>query len=737
MSICALCLLAGCVTADSSLPGITGVSSIGFMDADGAKLSAIVVAYNTELSGAAVSAEDYEIDVFQPAWNDSCVNYGAGSIGDIVSVYVNDEADVSEEGDSGKGRFVIIEVYTDYLLSSEQSFTSTMSVAVRQVRDINAAGKVIPASAAAVTNYEDVQSYNSYHDIWTTVRSPLYGTYTIRGVEGFRYFTDSEEYGTPDGEPFRAEHCFNEQDGLYYDISLSYALYVPEDYDPSGSYALVTIENPAANEGTHPFVSVTQTRSPAVMASAWAADQVRDNFGLDGIIVVVPTVTQRVNDNACTPAQYEALVRLWDYLIAEYAINTDHVYGIGQSVGGMVLMETNRNRDNFFAGIMMYENQWAQNYYKDTLFARGMLSSEAAAATAPMHYPRTDSYITWDYYYDEKGEKVYEGHDPYNYYYLISDDNVLVMNLRSNNLSNNTWQELSYLYSDLTGYEIPRLIVDSTAPVEEQNAAIREYLSSRPDYNGTEMGLGWISFENGSNGFSARKVDAGYEWLLSQTRSTELSRPKLDINRPFELAEVQITDGTRLMAGFTDAAGNPVYYRTAKAGTGTQFYNTCWLNMATVLDAIPGWLPEGMSWNEGVAGAYIESVTPISGPDGRLTAVAVGYSEDMSGAVIRLKGDEIIGLDGTVRDDIRIVLDPYDLYDEDGNKIECSITNVYISQKPQLSATAERGTGSGCYVIVVLDTDSQASAVSLVQRTTIRTDRVIANATSKVYSSEE
>jgi predicted peptidase len=712
-------------------PGISGVSAIGFVDTDGAKLSAIAVEYNVDLAGASVDANTYDIDIYQADWNDSCVNSGNGQVGDITKVYINDKPEISAAGGATSGKYVIIEVYTDYLYSSEQSFLQSMAVGVTQKTDLTAGANTVAATGREITNYVAVTSKN-FRGEEVTKNNALYGTYAISGIEGYQFYTNLTSYGTPDGPAYHVEDCFDEKDGLYYDFDVSYALYVPQDYDPSGSYAMVVVDNPAANAGTHPLQSVLETRSPALLATDWAQNQVKDNFGLDGLIVVVPVVEARVDDNACTPGQYEALLALWDHIQEEYSIDKDHVYGIGQSVGGMVLMETNRNRDNYFAGILMFENQWAQNYYKDGLFIRNMASSAETAATAPMHYPRTDGDITWNFYYDEQGNQVTEDHDPYNLYYLISDDNIMVMNRSSNNLSNDTWRELSYLYSDLVGYSIDQCIVNSADSIEDQEAAIQAYLDQGSTYNGQEMGLRWVTFENGSNGYSARKVNSGYAWLLSQSRTDEMSRSKLDVNKPFELADTQIQDESRQVVSYTDQDGNPIYYKTGKAGAGTQFYNTSWLNLTTIADAAPGWLPEGMSWETGVKAAAIEGVTAIT-DGGKLTAVAIEYSTDMKDIVVNLKGDDIIGLDGTVRQDIKIVLDPYDFYDADGKQIDAAITNIYVSDSATVRSDAQRGSGSGNYVIVELDTDAQTDTVGVIQRTTIRTNDAIATATATLY----
>ncbi len=693
---------------------IQSVTAIGFVDIDGAKLQAIAVRYSVDLTGADVAAGTYKIETGAVKMPE---NLGTGKVGDITAVYVNDEPAVSEDGGSGTGHYVIIEVYTDYLAAQELSFTTSLPCSVKQTGTITADNAVIAPGAEKVANYT---TDNSGRQTLTE------DGFIIPDIAGFQWFTDYPGSYGADGPSFVAYDCFDEKSGESVECHVGYGLCLPEDWHEGGNYALVVLDNPATNETTHPIASVLETRSPAVYASQWAQDLVKRTHGLDGLIVVVPVVTARVDDNACSPAEYEALVQLWDYIQETYGVDENYVYGSGQSVGGMVLLETNRNRDNYFAGLMLYEDQWAQNYYKDTLFIRNQASDERTAAEAPMHYPRVKEYLTWDYYLDTDGNPVYEGHDPNNYYYLISDDNILIMNRMGNNLSNDTWRELAYLYEDLTGAVVEQHTVSSKLSLEDRDADIAAYLAGEGD-----TGIKWVSFESGSNGYTCRQVMAGYEWLLTQTRQTEIAREKLDINKPFEAAASQIQTEERAIH-FTDADGNPIYYITAKAGAGTQFYNTCWLNMADIADAAPGWLPEGMSWSAGVSGASIQSAVAINDASGKLAAVAVEYDKDMENLVVNLKGDDIIGLDGNVRDDIRIVLDPYEFYDG-GDLIDCRITNIYVNSDAAVRPGAERSSGSGNYVIVELDTDSAAGEIGVKQITTIRTDTLIASASCKIY----
>lgn len=700
-ALCAMCAC-GKGKTDASGNPIKSITAIGFMDYDGPKLKAMALEYEQDLTGANVDKSTYEIAVLSSI---NCDYIGNGKIGDIVNVYVNDKIETSERGGSGSGKYVIIEVFTDYTSATNLVYTRTMSARAKQVKDIELGdGTVIPA-------YDEFA--NNISGATTTSYS-----FVFPELEGFKYYTNNPgEYGA-DGGAWHVENCFNQQDGKYYDVDVSYALYLPEGYSENGRYAMVTIQNPAAAASTHPLTSVLTYRSASVYVSDWAQQLVKDEHGLDGLIVLVPVVTQRVNDNGGTPAEYEAIVNLWDHVIEEYHVDSDYVYGSGQSVGGMILLETNRNRDNFFAGMLLYDDQWAQNYYIDTIFARDMVALSATANTAEMHYPRNNGTITWDYSLDTAGEKVYEGHDPYNYYYLISDDNILVLNCTDNNLSNDAWTELKYLYYDTTGYELERLVIDAADGLDKQNSELSEYLGRNNALN-----INWASLENATEGFHNRKLTESYEWLLSQNRREEVSREKLDLNKPFELADEQLTTDER-KTDFTLKDGSPVYYLTAKQGAGTQFYNSAWFNTNVIADAVPGWLPAGMSWETGVSGAHIESVTAIGS-----NAVAIEYDVNMENIVINLKGDKVYNhISGEYRDNDLIAVDPYEFYDADGNRIECTIKNVYVSQTAEVRSGAERGSGTGCYVIVEFEGGLSAAPAGVVQLTTVRTNTVIASA---------
>jgi hypothetical protein len=139
-----------------------------------------------------------------------------------------------------------------------------------------------------------------------------------------------------------------------------------------------------------------------------------------------------------------------------------------------------------------------------------------------------------------------------------------------------------------------------------------------------------------------------------------------------------------------------------------------------------------MSWDVGVKAATIQSVQAL-GTDGNYTAVAVEYDVDMENVLMHLVGDAVVNSQGVAYDDYFVTNPPFDFYDADGNKIDCEIVNYSVSSSAAVVDGAERGTGTGNYVIIELASPVSAKPVGAIQRTTVITDTAISSATSKLY----
>ena len=133
---------------------------------------------------------------------------------------------------------------------------------------------------------------------------------------------------------------------------LQYQLFVPESYDPSGSYPLIQFI---------PDSSVVGKGADAVLTQGWGglvwateAEQAKHPA-----FVLVPVFTETiVDDNFNHSAQIEVALRLIQSLTEEYAIDTNRLYTTGQSMGGMTSFYLNATYPDFFAASLFVGSQW-------------------------------------------------------------------------------------------------------------------------------------------------------------------------------------------------------------------------------------------------------------------------------------------------------------------------------------------------------------------------------------------
>lgn len=222
-------------TADQA---IRDARTVGFVDTDGSKLKAIVLAYDRPIPAAAVDVSTFAIEDYGMTLREQDLTQGT-SPGALKRVYVNDVPDTDAAGGKASGSYVILEVNTDYQTGRfPRSYAITMYAGVTQQKAIRTAEGIILPSDQAVTNYTK-ETYVGY-DPQTGKRRPpesynyaKEGGYQIKGIEEYQLHT------IEDGTAFHATHCFDEANGKYWDFDLPYALYVPADYSPQKKCGLV------------------------------------------------------------------------------------------------------------------------------------------------------------------------------------------------------------------------------------------------------------------------------------------------------------------------------------------------------------------------------------------------------------------------------------------------------------------------------------------------------------------
>lgn len=571
---------------------ILGIETYGFVDTDGAKVAEIVVHYNVDLTGAEIDTSYYAVT--NRGTDATNVEVGnAETAGQIKSVSVD-------------GSDVHIYVNTDYQLGNVAKYHQAMYASVEQVKDIVVGDVTIPATEEAVKNYTEStggqgggqggqgggQGGNAGGGPGGgpggnagggggmmggmgggSSKTVDPGTYHIAGAEDFLLFGDvaNSPFGRVDGPAFHAVHCWEEATGEYVDVDLPYALYVPADYNAGKEYALVLQIEDAGSLSDDPMIGITESQGAVNFASEAAQKLVQDVHGLAGVIVVVPEINNSLRstrDNYSTSAAVPATWQLLDSLTEKYNISENHIYGTGQSMGGMQVVAMAAQRDNYFAAVWANGCQWGNNYNLDAPYSdRG---NEAVYYEAP-----ADGTIIWTE--DADGNPV----NYRNWYYLVSDDNMLLTNCEGDKFSSTVWKELKWLYNDLAGAEIPHVSWNPLDTSVDQEAIANSILKQNNDF-----GFYWTSFSGGSHMATwiySHGVWAHTEWLLSQDRATELARAKLDLDKPFELADEQIQTADRAYDGG--------YFLTGKAGAGTADYNSGLFNMngQAAEGREPGW----------------------------------------------------------------------------------------------------------------------------------------------------
>ena len=565
-------------SAEGADEAITAMKALGFVDTDGSKLKAIALTYDREIPASAISKDTFQVKDYGTTLSEKDLTQGKDA-GVISKVYVNSSPAVSKKG-TASGRYVIIEVNRGYQTGRfPRSYKITMAASVKQVKDIQTEeGTILPSKEGKKNSVP--YTYISCDPQTGKNRAPeqydyaVDGTYTIDGLSGYELHTIEK------GNAFRAYHCFDEANGKYWDFDLPYALYVPKDYNPSGKYGLVLHIHDAGSMSSDPMLTLTESQAAANYASPWFQNLAKEK-GLDGVIVLCPAVAEfypmdkenpeyslrMARDNWTLSCAAPAIWELMDHITRTYSIDRNRIYGSGQSMGGMTVMAMASQRDNYFAALLPMSCKWGNNMDKSYPFNGETYYSAPAAGS-----------IIWKK--DSHGNPC----DYNNWFYMISDDNILFLNTKGENA------EYRILYHDLAGVDIPSadLLLDSTTTAEKRSAAIRS-LTAQKNSTGIYQATLTGNVSHMSAWFYGHGTPACYEWLLSQTRKTEMARKKLPLNRPFALADKQVQTDDRLFYEDRRNPDNKIYYPTGKRGSGTSDYNSGLTALGSSAVLPPGW----------------------------------------------------------------------------------------------------------------------------------------------------
>lgn len=137
-------------------------------------------------------------------------------------------------------------------------------------------------------------------------------------------------------------------------LSITYNVYLPEEYDASASYPMVVFIGDSSCAGNDAAVSLTQGRGALV----WATEEWQL---VNPTIVAVPTYPETILDDhgSYTTTEYVELTKRYiDFMSSEYAVDTNRIYGTGQSMGCMTILILASEYPDLYAACMFVDGQW-------------------------------------------------------------------------------------------------------------------------------------------------------------------------------------------------------------------------------------------------------------------------------------------------------------------------------------------------------------------------------------------
>lgn len=504
--------------AASADEAMANIYSYGFVDLEGAKPSAVIIEYDREIAADSVSAAAYAVtnyvirqeeafgyqETIEQDYDDT-----PGNEGRIIGVYVNDKPEISATGGTIRGKYVILELNTAYMMSGQNlPYTTSMMAGVKQIKDVRYAdGTSIAAGSKEMANYR------------ISKEQGIYGgktkTRTVIDTDTSKILLP--EFGAESGwkqhfigkNAFFAKHCYSEYTGKYEDFELPYSIYVPPReilMSHKGKIPLVLHMEHAGGNDIDPMSAVTSSRAAVKLADpAWQKEH--------PAIILVPQIEESRRSTDDFMASSEANTAVWelvDNVMETYRdyIDENRIYGTGQSMGGMTILNMAAQRDNFFAGISVVGAQWGNNYNK-----------EHQHNGAPARTPENDPVSFSGFGLDRENYR--------NWYYMVSDDNILVQTCSGDPLATGLWSDFAAYYA-AANLEIPHAEWDPYLPPAEQETLGKSILSKNDTTPGT--GIHWASFTRGSHMSTWKygyRLDYPLQWLFAQTRESEKRRGKI------------------------------------------------------------------------------------------------------------------------------------------------------------------------------------------------------------------
>jgi len=205
-------------------------------------------------------------------------------------------------------------------------------------------------SAVACGQTEETDSTSSVTESTETETETAEAETTSTGTVDNSFAEDTDALVDAYADSFEQVEYTDDETGL----TVTYNIYLPEDYDESEEYPMVVFIADSSCAGDDATASLTQGRGALV----WASDEWQ---AANPSIVLVPTYPETILDdqNGYSTTEYVELTkRLIDDVSEEYAVDTDRIYGTGQSMGCMTTLILASEYPDLYAACMFVDGQW-------------------------------------------------------------------------------------------------------------------------------------------------------------------------------------------------------------------------------------------------------------------------------------------------------------------------------------------------------------------------------------------
>ena len=162
----------------------------------------------------------------------------------------------------------------------------------------------------------------------------------------------------PKEELDKARNSFNQSsfiDTVDTSKIINYNIFLPKNYTKEKKYPLIVFIGDLSTLGNDTKIPITQT----VGGPIWATETVQKNHEC---IVLVPEYNEVLIDdrfgNYSKSEYINVTVRLINELKSKYSIDSDRIYGTGQSMGAMTTLYLLSNNQDLFAAGLIVDGNW-------------------------------------------------------------------------------------------------------------------------------------------------------------------------------------------------------------------------------------------------------------------------------------------------------------------------------------------------------------------------------------------